>query len=341
MLATRLLLGRCLRWTAVAAVAVALLVLLVDWVELGARPAPSGEPAVTNALRMALLLLPGHLVRAAPLVVGLGAALAVAGLQRSGEWQALAATGLGLRRRLLPFALVGALAGLCVLAAEQLLVPPATSAHARAVASTLGGPLALPEGTWIERGGTLFQLGWRPDEGPGPVLAIERREGQLAGSWRTDALHWEEGTGWRATGEVDRRSWPDQADGALDPPWSRLPSPAELQGLLGPDLLAARGWAALGRDARPAARAERQARWSRALACPLAGLAAAAVPAILGAGSLVIVLAALPILAWELLGAVLQAASAGGTLPPVSNALGRLGLALLLAGLLLRRLRRA
>ncbi len=323
-LATRLLLRRGLRWTAVACCASALLVLLVDWVELGSRLGGGGPSTLVTSLRLALLLLPGHISRAMPVVAALGAALTVVGLRRSGEWQALAAAGLGPARLLAPFLLIGALSGLGAASLDAWVVPRASRAHGQAMAQHTGQPLRLEGGAWLQLERRSYRLVGEPRSG-----ALERAESYGPGLEATPvvALRWE--------GEA----WLPQ-DGSDARPWAPLPSPAALAELIGTDAPSARSWTALGADDRPDARAERLARTSRPLASPLAALVAAALCALLGPGSAAVLLATAPVLGWELLATAAQTQAALGRWPAEASPTLRLGLALLVLGLAWRRLRR-
>ena len=158
-------------------------------------------------------------------------------------------------------------------------------------------------------------------------------------SWAAETLRWQ-GDGWIAPHPVLPQRYDEETRPTVVDPWARLPPPEPLAELIGSDLPAARSWSALREDTRPGASAERFARLSRPLACPLAALVGAALPTIIGAGSLAVLVAATPVLAWELAGALVQTQAAAGVLPPAAIPAVRLGLALLIAGLLVRRLRR-
>ena len=336
-LASRLLLARALRWTVASAAVLALFALLVDWVEGGARAGSGleGGQAVAFALRVALLRLPGHLGRAAPLIAALGAAIAAAGLCRSGEWLALGAAGLPAWRRLLPFLALGLGVGLCGAALDAWVVPRAGTAGAQALAAARGGAIRSGELGWLARGDAVFRLRGEPGSGRiEEARAFALRDGRLEAAWAARDLRWD-GRAWESRG--------DAAEPGLEgagPPWGALSPPEVLGELVRAAPHAERTWAALLRDTSPASRAERGARWSRPLGCGLAALAGAALPALLGPGSLPVLLAALPVLAWEALGASAQAEAAVGTLPVAAVPLSRLGLAMLVSAGLLLRLRR-
>ncbi len=326
--ASRLVMGRALRWLAVAIAATALLVLLVDWVEHGSRVAGStGGAALMASLQLALLRLPAHLSRAAPVAVAIGASLAVVGLRRSGEWQALGAAGLGPLRLFAPIALLGGAVGLGAAALDAWVVPSAERAYHRALAHHSDRPLRQDGGTWLSVGGLAFHLEGDPSSGAVPA-AHAFAVGDPGQSWTRAALLWRDDA-WRCEG--------DCAPGA---PWDRLPAPDHLGELIGPEPPSALSWGTLSQDHRPSSRAELQARISRPLASPLAAIVAAAIAALLAPGPLVVLLAAAPVLAWELLASAAQAQAAIGQLPGAGIPIGRLVPALLIAGLLLWRLRR-
>ncbi len=325
-LASRLLLRAGLRWTAVAAGAAILLMLLVDWVEHGSRLPGSGGAAMSASLRMALLLLPGHLSMATPVVAALGAALAVVSLRRNGEWQALGGAGLGPARLLAPFAVLGLLAGLGGAALDSWAVPISARAYDRAMAQQLDRPLRLEGAVWLELDSVAFRLEGDPAGGRlSPASAFSA--GQPLEAWTRAELSW------------DGRTW-QAAEATPGAPWARLPAPEALAELCGSDDPGSYRWAALLEDSRPAAQAERLDRGSRPLAAPLAALIAAALCALLAPGSLAVLLAATPVLAWELATTVLHGQVALGHAPAASVPALRLGLALLIAVAVLWRLRR-
>jgi len=329
---------RGLRWVLVSAAGMALLVLLADWVEAGARLAggAQGGPTITEALLLALFLLPEHLVRSAPLIVALGSAIAVATLVRSGEWQALAGTGMSALRRLIPLAAVGLMMGGAAFLAQEHLVPRSASAYLERQAAYGGGPLSSGSTVWLSVGSTVFRISHIRNERLGETLAWTDEQGHLNARQRVEGLRWD-GEAWQPEGEQKRLAWSvaPQTD-----PWRALPPPEVLAVRAGPDSAPTRDWDALGADDRPWARAERQARWSAALGCCPAAVAGGAVPALLGAGPITVVLAVVPVLLWELSGAVLQLFAAQGELPPPLVAWLRLALAALMGGALLRRLGR-
>lgn len=343
-LATRLLLRRDLGWTGIALAATSLLVLLVDWVEHGSRvsSAAGASPAVMESLRLALLLLPSHISRALPIVVALGAALTVMGLRRSGEWQALGAAGLGPGRLLAPFALLGGLGGLAGVGLDAWVVPATTGAHARAMAAHEGRPLRQGTGTWLTLEGLVFRLEGEPASGrlgPASALELSSASGASSTGWQSVGLQWRDGV-WEPEDPGSERRLP--ADASLDQPapWTSLPAPPVLAELIGPGPSTARSWRALRDDPQPSSHAERHARSSRPLAAPLAALVAAALCALLTPGSITVLLAAAPVLVWELFATVAQSQAALGHLPPSSIPVTRLGLGLLAAVALWCRLRR-
>ena len=325
-LAGRLLLSRGLRWLTVSLTATALLVLLVDWVEHGARIPGDQAGTVAASLRLAVLMLPGHLSVAMPIVVALGAAMCVVGLRRSGEWQALAAAGLGPTRLLAPFLLIGGVAGAAAASLDAWVVPATTGAHDRAMAQLEGRPLRLDDATWIELEGIAFQLTGDPGSGVLPD-ASAFSVGQDIRAWTHEQLEW------------DGASWRTDA-GPAPFPWDRLPQPELLSEMVGPQSPAGLSWTVLSGDERPTSRAERQARLTRPLAAPLAALLAAALTALLTPGSLAVLLAVTPVLVLEALATAAQSQAALGHLPPAGIPATRLGLALLLAAMLAWRLRR-
>ncbi|MFH1467425.1 MAG: hypothetical protein ABIO70_23780, partial [Pseudomonadota bacterium] len=71
-----------------------------------------------------------------------------------------------------------------------------------------------------------------------------------------------------------------------------------------------------------------------------AAVVGATLPALLGAGAGPVLLAALPVIAWEGLATIAQAQAATGVVPPWTPAAVRLLLAALVAGLLVRRMGR-
>jgi lipopolysaccharide export LptBFGC system permease protein LptF len=326
--ASRLLLGRGLRWLGVTTAAAALLVLLVDWVEHGSRiTAGAGASALTASLQLALLLLPAHLSQAMPLVVALGCAITVVGLRRSGEWQALGGAGLGPRQLLAPFLVLGLLAGGVSTALDTLVVPWATHAHDRAMARHQDRPLRGEGATWLAHTGVAFRLRGDPDSGRLTEVAAFTLGPQP--EIRTAAtLEWHE-QGWLPPGEQLPRH-----------PWTLLPAPALLAELIGPEQPAGLSWRALLQDTRPSSHAELHARLSRPLSSPLAALVAAALCGLLAPGSLAVLLAAAPVLTWELAATAARTQTSLGQLPAQSIPLTRLGLGTLLLLLLLWRTRR-
>jgi lipopolysaccharide export LptBFGC system permease protein LptF len=340
--ASRLLLTRGLRWLLIALLAAALLVLLVDWVEHSARiRAPSGAPDLLASLRVVALLLPAHLSRAAPVAAGLGAALTVVVLRRSGEWQALGATGLGPARLLAPFLLLGGLLGLASAALDAWGVPPSTRAYDRAMAQHDGRPLRLEGWTWLEIQGVFFHIS-TPIEGDhldtACALVIRQHEmGSALAEFCARPLEWD-GALWQPRDETSRSSDPALTS-HLDP-WLLLPPPRQLDELAGSHPPAGRSWSTLWAEDNPDAAAERHARWSRPIATLLAALVAAALAALLRPGSLTVLLALGPVLVWELLATVAQAQAALGSIQPASSGAVRVGLGLLVAALAWRRLQR-
>jgi lipopolysaccharide export LptBFGC system permease protein LptF len=326
--ATRLLLAHGARWLAVSLAATALLVLLVDWVELGARLARAeGGASLTGALQLALLLLPAHVSRAAPFTVALGSALTVVGLRRSGEWQALGAAGLGPGRLIAPLVALGLAAGLGAAALDAWVVPGATRAQLHLLAQHEGRPLRHDGATWLYADGQAFRLEGDPVAGTiAQAYAFSMDAQQMA--WAHAGIRWE-GLAWACEGGCVEGS-----------PWGSLPPPQAMAQLLGPEEPSALGWAVLGHDTRPSAAAERWARLSRPVASPLAALLAAAISALLAPGSLAVLLAAAPVLAWELLATGIQTQVGLGRLPGLGIPVARLGLAALLALLAWRRLGR-
>ncbi len=320
---TAFLATRGLRAALVAGTALGLLLLLVGWVEAGAR---SGG-GVMDALVGALLEVPGHLVRGSPLVAALAAALAAAGLVRAGEWQALGAAGSSPAARLAPLALVGLLVGTGAALVQDTLVPIAAIERARRESAGSGGPLVRGGEAWLTAGEAVLRVtpagpgvlgpstAWRRLPGP----ALERLDvGQLAWNGRT----------WAPPG------------GPAAAPWSDLPPPDTLAVLLVPGDPADRPWASLRRDRRLDARAEVQARWSRPVSCVPAALTGAALPITLGATSPAVVLGVLPVVAWEVVALALQSVAGQGALSPAWVAIVRLLLAGIVTGLALRPSRR-
>jgi len=343
-LATRLLLLRSARWTGIALAATALLVVLVDWVEHGSRVSgATGDSAVMESLRLALLLLPSHLSRGLPVVVALGAALTVVGLRRSGEWQALAAAGLGPTRWLAPLVLLGALAGLAGAAMDAWLTPAATRAHTAAMATHQDRPLRQGAETWLARDGWVYRLAGEPSSGSlGPVSALalpDHGQGTGLGGWQASSIQWD-GSRWASAAPGGDRLLGGPLPDHDETPWALLPHPATLTALIGAEPPSALSWGTLRTDPRPSSSAEAHARGSRPLVVPLAVVVAAALAALLAPGSLAVLLAAAPVLAWEIIATIAQSQSAMGHIPAVSIPALRLGLALLVTVLLLWRLRR-
>jgi lipopolysaccharide export LptBFGC system permease protein LptF len=340
--ASRLLLGRGLRWLIIALLAAALLVLLVDWVEHSSRiRGPGGAPALLASLRVVLLLLPAHLSRAAPIAAGLGAALTVVVLRRSGEWQALGAAGLGPARLLAPFVLLGGLTGAGSAALDAWAVPPSTRAYDRAMAQHDGRPLRMEGWTWVEIQGVYFQIA-TPIEGDHLDTACatvirQQQEGSALSEFCVERLDWDGGI-WEPQGESFRSN--DPASTAHIDPWLLLPPPEQLAQLAGDHPPSGRSWSTLMAEDSPDAAAERQARWSRPFAAILAALVAAALAALLQPGSLTVLLALGPVLTWELLATMAQAQAALGAFHPAGSAAARIGVGLLVAALAWRRLQR-
>jgi lipopolysaccharide export LptBFGC system permease protein LptF len=325
-LASRLLLSRGLHWLAVALAATSLLVVLVDWVEHSSRVEAQGGAALAASLQLALLLLPAHLSRAMPVVVALGVALAVVGLRRSGEWQALSASGLGPTRLLLPYLALGALGGAASAGLDAWVVPSAARAHSRALAVHHDRPLRSQGVTWIAHNGIAFRL-----------------EGEVSSGRLSHAAAFALGDDldvWTSAG----LAWRDPAwvppDNAVQPPWSQLPGPEILAELIGPEQPSALSWSALREDDRPSSGAEVQGRLSRPLAAPLAALVAAALCALIAPGSAAVLLAAAPVLAWELMATALHSQASLGQLPATTIPAARLGLGLLVLAALMWRARR-
>lgn len=318
MILARWLSTRALRWTAVVAMATALLAFLVEWVERTAR-ASGGEG---HELVLAALAVPEHLVRATPLVAALGAAIAVAGMRRAGEWQALSAAGCTLTRRLGWLALCGGLAGLGGLATAEWGVPP-SAWRAASLAGTSQGSTPLPRsGSWMAREDEILRVeGLR-----GADLRILERfrfeQGVLRDRTTWSPLNW------------NGRSWTAPSTHPALPP--ALPSPVILRARMGTGDPARLRWGDLASDPRPRAQAERHARWSRAVSCSASSWIGGAFPATVTASSWGLGLAVVPVVASELVATVLQAGAHTGGLPPVSNALARLAV-LLLTVLWLRR----
>ncbi len=343
-LATRLLLLRSARWTGIALAATALLVVLVDWVEHGSRVSgATGGSAVMESLRLALLLLPSHLSRGLPVVVALGAALTVVGLRRSGEWQALAAAGLSPARLLAPLVLLGALAGGVGAAMDAWLTPVTSRAHSAAMATHQDRPLRQGTDTWLAREGWVYRLAGEPSSGTlGPVSALalpDRTQGTGLSGWQASAIRWD-GARWISADPGTDRPVASPAPGTTEPPWALLPGPDALAALIGPEPPSALSWGTLRADPRPSSSAEAHGRGSRPLVAPLAVLVAAALTALLAPGSLAVLLAAAPVLAWEIIATIAQSQAAMGHIPPAAIPALRLGLALVVAALVLRRLRR-
>ncbi|MFH1469973.1 MAG: LptF/LptG family permease, partial [Pseudomonadota bacterium] len=251
-LVTRLLVTRGARWTAVAALALALLALLVDWVELGARGgAPVGQTLVEAALRV-----PAHLGQAAPLVAALGAALALTGLRRAGEWQALEGVGVGPWGRLGPLLALGWGLGAAAAAVDAWLTPWAGLARSNLAALQRGEPLRAAGSVWLALDDTLYELRGEPGDGNiEGARAFALSAGHLRAAWEADGLRW------------DGARWVPEPVGLTLEPWASLPAPPALAELVGTTPMPERTWTALGADAGPAAAAERATRWSRALVC--------------------------------------------------------------------------
>lgn len=189
---TPLLRGYILRRMALSTIAVGAAVvgaaLCLDGLEraslLLARGLDAGTAAAYLALRQATV---AHLL--APLVVCLGAALAVAGLRHRGEWDAMRSLGAAPSHLRLPFVGAGIALTMLLLAYEGYGLPRSLELAARYEASAvLGGTARLGTGDqprW-----------WRLDDG-----ILVAREVSIAG----DRLH---GVSWFATddrGEVSAR----------------------------------------------------------------------------------------------------------------------------------------
>ena len=343
-LATRLLLRRGLWWMSVTLAATALLMVLVDWVEHGSRvsSAAGSGPAVMESLRLALLLLPSHLSLGLPIVAALGASLAVVGLRRSGEWQALGAAGLGPTRLLAPFALLGGLAGLLTVGLDAWVTPVTSHAHATSMAAHQGSPLRQDDAAWFAQDGLIFRLEGDPASGllgTAAVLMLPRGDGSPLQSWQSAQIRWAE-PHWVSSDPGGDRSLPADAPSVGSAPWERLPAPAALSQLIGSQPASSHSWSTLLADPRPSSLAERHSRGSRPLVAPLAALVAAALTALLAPSSVAVLLAAAPVLAWELAATLAQTQVALGHLPPACIPGVRLGLALALALVLVRRLGR-
>lgn len=345
MIASRWLFGRMVRWTLLVLAAAALLGLVVDSLELGARLG-RGEHGLgwVQALLLSLLALPERMVQILPLIAALAGALTVAGLSRSGEWQALAAAGVGSWKRLLPVLVVGALLGLAGLLAQEALIPRCTLEATRRIAWQQAGlaeqrPVAFNEG-----GG-----GWYAS--PRLVLhvdALKELEGThtLSGVrlWRIDpdglgalfsasSLTWREGA-WTVDGTDVSVLWTQRA---LSDSWSLIPAPEDLSPFLSGQSPSQTRARLLIQRATPAASAELWARVGRAAALGPLALMGGAMIALLGTSPWMILLALCPVLIVESLALSTQAVAAEGSFPASSSAWLRL--LLLAAAVLLLRAR--
>lgn len=297
----RWLLRRAVGWMAVVATALALLALVVDWVEAGNSTARPGVPP----LLLAVVGIPAHLVRFAPILVALGAALAVAGMRRSGEWQALAGLGLSPARRLGPFLVAGWIGGLGGILLGESVVPAASLARARWEAAWRGGPLLAPSLAWYDGGDVLYHLETGPDGSPREVEAFVLRDGRLARRLRA----------------------PLGGDAPGDPVFAGLPPPADLERMLALPAPSTRSSGDLLATGGPAEQAELVTRWSRAIGAGPAAVVGAALPAAFGPAAGFVLLGALPVLGWELGSAVVESQATLLLVPPWAPALPRLGAA--------------
>ena len=332
------LLRRSGLWMAVATLAVALLVLLVEWVEAGAGETDAMK--ALDVLAMALLATPDRMVRLAPLIAALGAAIFVMGMLRAGEWQGLAALGFGPLRRFAPLLLWGGVVGALSFLGSQWVAPQANRALLLRQSSAQEGSLAGGSDTWLQRGEWIFHLDHEPSVSGRPVEAFQVAD-ELGWRLRTNRLEW--AGHWVAT--ETSALHPNRLRGTepMTPPapWYLLPPPTTLERIAGTDDPAYFSRGDLLSNPRLRFQAERHSRWSRALSCVTAALVGGMIPALWGAGSWVVAAAALPVVFWELAGTALQVSSSQGAVPPIVPALFRLLSALFFIWVFLRRLRQA
>jgi hypothetical protein len=211
---------------------------------------------------------------------------------------------------------------------DAWLTPWAGRSKADLAALREGHPLHAAGSVWLSLDPTLFELRGDPSGGRlEGARAFTLSSGRLRGAWASAGLRWD-GARW-ITGS-----------GAEIGPWDALPAPDALAERVGSLPPGERTWEALRADTSPAATAERAARWSRTLACGPAAVVGAALCALAGPGAAGVLLAALPVLAWESLATLAQAQAAAGSLPPWATAAVRLLVAVLATGLLVRRMGR-
>jgi lipopolysaccharide export LptBFGC system permease protein LptF len=351
-------LKRSLLWTGASTGALAALAVLVDSVENGARLGRlAGTGVKGSAFALALLHLPEHLVVLAPIAAALGSAIAVAGTCRSGEWQGVASTGLGPVTRLMPAFAGGCLVAALALAGGEWLVPSATLAGSRLeatllAASSVSAPgSALPEssGGWLALPGLVIHAEPAPGGFPagkddsesiflGPTVVWRIREPALVARWEAGALRWD-GRSWEPEGEAALVTWPG-ALSADEPPWTAIPAPEALGGLLGSSTPSARSLDVLRLDPSPQAKAEIASRLSRALCTGPLALISGAIPAILGPEAWVLLVAVAPAFAAETAGIVLGASASQGATAPWLILAARMAVTIVAGGLLVRPLRR-
>lgn len=300
MTAALWLLRRALVGVATAGVVLATVAFLVDWVE---------------ALALALLQVPARSSTLSPVAAALGSAWIVAGMRTRGEWQGLAALGLGPGRCLLPFVLAGWAWGWATLSLAEQWGPTAALRQDQLRAAVQGGALAQATESWFWTPQAIFRL---PSGGPTAPRVAEAFVGQGSGfhRWTARDLAWNGST------------WVSEA--VPQGPWALLPEPRQWDGsALGGSPARVR-FLALGRDPRPTFAAEWHARGSRLVGCGPAAALGGLVPAILGPGSVILVLAVLPAASWEVAGSVAQVGAGQGTLPPWATSTLRLALAMVL-----------
>lgn len=363
MIHFRWALCRTVLWTCTATAALGTLLVVVDSVESASRLGriAAGVPW-TSAVALAFLHLPELLVIQAPVVASLGSALAVAAAFRRGEWQGLAACGLGPFSRLSPALVSGCLVAAMALALGEWIVPPATLARARLEANLVSLPDAsgtgsarpgfvLPElsGGWLVFPGLVVHVEPFPTDGSravvtagqpvlGPVTAWQVRDSALASRWQADQLHWD-GAAWAPDGPVSLVTWPG-ADPVTATPWASIPSPGLLGSLLDESPPSTKTFGALCLDPSPQARSELISRISRAFCTAPLALVAGAVAALLGPYSWAILVAVAPAVAAELFGIIFSASASQGTLSAWFVLLVRFTITLAALAFLLRPLRR-
>jgi hypothetical protein len=286
----------------------------VDFVEMGSLSAvPAGRLVLSYPLK-----LPTVAAHVLPLALLLGVLLALSGLRRGGEWEALRSAGLSPLRLGLGLLVVPLAGAVLALPVVEWLGP--TALQRFDAGAGLDRSAADTESVWtVDREGTLVR---RDGTGRCAKLEIERDSEGRATAFSVDSFAWRRGAGWGSAEQVvecGRQGAADLALASLD----------RSDGLAGASLPRAELGLAIerlersGRDATPL-RAQGAGRATRLVALGLAvgaaywlALATAWNGAVLGAWSELWISLGVPALfAVVAAGAALRAARGEGTRTP-------------------------